>query len=100
MHAVLIFYERDKIQPKYPSSWKSKIYQIHIVKSKCVFKGTISDANEINTVTCKHQQLDMTCGRHEFIHVINVTYTGGLTILHAHVVIQLKDAGQSLQQKY
>lgn len=42
----------------------------------------------------------MTCGRDEAIHVINVTYTGELTILHAYVVIQLKDVGQGLQQKY
>lgn len=29
-----------------------------------------------------------------------MSHTGGLTILHAHVVIQLKDVGQGLQQKY
>lgn len=28
----------------------------------------------MNTATCEHQQLDMTCGRDEAIIVINVTY--------------------------
>lgn len=95
-----IFYERDKIRPEYPSSWKSKIYEIHIVINHNVFlKGLfLMQMKSIRSLANTSNWIWHAIAVKSFTW--SMSHTVGLTILHAHVVIQLKDVGQRLHQKY
>lgn len=97
---VWIFYERDEIQPEYPSSWKSKIYEIHIVINHNVFiKGLfLMQMKSLQSLAKTSNWIRHAVAMKPFTWAMS--YTGELTILHAHVVIKLKDVGQGLQQKY